>query len=32
MLVWLLWVAVASVMFFLRSRSPVGARQPIGAV
>src|SRR5262249_18277485 len=23
MLVWLLWIAVASVMFFLRSRSPV---------
>jgi hypothetical protein len=34
MLVWLLWIAVASVMLFLRSRATVGARarEPIGVV
>ena len=31
MIVWLLWIALASVMLFLRSRSPVGAREPIAA-
>jgi hypothetical protein len=31
MLVWLLWIAVASVMFFVRSRSTAGAHEPITA-
>ena len=34
MLVWLLWIAVTSVMLFAqtRSRSPLAAREPVGAV
>ena len=32
MLVWLLWIAVASVMFFLRARSPVTSGEPVAAV
>jgi hypothetical protein len=31
MIVWLLWIALTSVMLFLRSRSTVGVREPIGA-
>jgi hypothetical protein len=31
MLVWLLWIAVASVVLFVRSRAAVGTREPVAA-